>query len=153
MHPFGRLLPAKIKYVELGTDTFDLCRFRAPSFWYNTLMNNCLFCTIANGDPAKLIWQNEIAVSFHDIHPKAPVHVLVVLKQHVANLDELDDETLAGQLMLAGRDVARQLGINHAYRFHINNGRAAGQEIDHLHIHLLGNLSPAVIDELRNDGL
>jgi histidine triad (HIT) family protein len=116
-------------------------------------MNECLFCSISNGDPAKFIWHNDIAVAFHDIHPKAPIHVLVVPKKHFKTLDELDDAALAGALMLAAREVARDLGISRAYRLHINNGRAAGQVIDHLHIHLLGNLTPSGIESLRVEGL
>ena len=116
-------------------------------------MNDCLFCSIAGGDKANLIWENDIAVAFKDIHPKAPVHVLVVPKQHVATLDELDDEVLAGRLVTAAREVARKLGIDQAYRFHINSGRAAGQIIDHVHIHLLGKLTPQGIDDLRSEGL
>lgn len=116
-------------------------------------MNDCLFCAIANGDPDKLIWQNEVAAAFRDIHPKAPVHILVVSKRHVQHLDALDDAELAGQLMMAVREVARQEGIAEAYRVHINNGRGAGQVVDHLHMHLLGKFKPDTLDALREEGL
>lgn len=101
-------------------------------------MKDCLFCTIANGDPSKLVWQNEWAAAFHDIHPKAPVHVLVVPKQHVENLDALEDVELAGRLVMAVRDVAHNVGLKGRFRVALNNGRPAGQIIDHLHFHVLG---------------
>ncbi len=101
-------------------------------------MTDCLFCKIANGDPAKLVWSNERAAAFNDIHPKAPVHLLVVPKQHIANLDALEDAELAGKMLLAVREVAHQAGLKGAYRSQINNGKAAGQVIEHLHFHVLG---------------
>jgi histidine triad (HIT) family protein len=105
---------------------------------YNDGMKDCLFCSIANGDPEKLVWQNDIAAAFVDIHPKAPVHVLVVPKRHVAMLDDLDDAELAGQLLLAVREVAHAQGLVGRYKVQVNNGRLAGQVIDHLHFHVMG---------------
>jgi len=100
--------------------------------------NECLFCGIANGDKSKLFWENEVAAAFKDIHPKTPVHILVVPKQHVLNLDELDNQELAGQLLMAVREVAQKAGIKGGWRLQVNNGRSAGQVVDHLHFHLLG---------------
>lgn len=114
--------------------------------------NDCLFCSIA-ADPSKLIWENGQFAVFKDIHPKAPVHVLVVPKRHVVNLDDLDDSELAAGFLSASREVAAKIGVAGAYRFHVNNGRAAGQEIDHLHAHLLGKIRPDSFDKLREDGL
>ena len=118
-------------------------------------MKDCIFCTIVSGDKTNLLWENDVAVAFRDINPKAPVHVLVVAKQHIDRLNDLKDETLAGKLMMAATEVARAVGIEQAYRFHINNGRAAGQEVDHLHIHLLGNMPDRVMDieKLHESGL
>lgn len=101
-------------------------------------MQDCLFCSIANGDPDKLVWQNDFAAAFKDIHPQAPVHVLVVPKKHYLNLDELDDPDMAGKLLLAVREVAHSLGLEGRWRVQVNNGRPAGQVIEHLHFHLLG---------------
>ncbi len=101
-------------------------------------MNDCLFCGIANGSVEHLLWQNEHAAAFKDIHPKAPIHILIVPKRHVENLDALDDPNLAGQLLLAVREVAHTVGLKGRYRVALNNGRPAGQIIDHLHFHLLG---------------
>lgn len=99
---------------------------------------NCLFCSIANGEKEKLIWENEIAAAFNDIHPKAPVHLLVVPKVHVVNLDDLESQELAGKLLLAVREVAHSSGLKGGYQVRINNGQRAGQEVDHLHFHVLG---------------
>ena len=101
-------------------------------------MEDCLFCSIANGDAEKLVWSNDFAAAFNDIHPKAPVHVLLVPKKHVAMLDHLSDPDLAGKLLLAVPEVADKLGLKGAYRVQINNGKPAGQIIDHLHLHILG---------------
>jgi histidine triad (HIT) family protein len=97
-------------------------------------MNDCIFCSIAAGDPAKLLWQNDVAVAFKDIHPKAPVHVLVVPKQHIKNLDALDDEQLAGRLVMAVREVINQLGLVEANKVLIQ-----GIELDHLHFHIMSD--------------
>lgn len=100
---------------------------------------DCLFCQIASGHTAtKLAWENEVAAAFADLHPKAPVHLLVVPKQHVESLDALDDPELAGQLLEAVKEVAKQAGVTGGYRVQINVGKAGGQVIDHLHFHVLG---------------
>ena len=102
------------------------------------MKDNCLFCQIAHGDKDKLVWENEVAVAFKDIHPKAPVHILVVPKVHVTSLDQLDDPLAAGQLIMAVREVAKAQGLAGAYRVIINTGRNGGQFVDHLHVHILG---------------
>jgi histidine triad (HIT) family protein len=103
-------------------------------------MNDCLFCSIANGKAENLVWQNDIAAAFKDIHPKAPTHILVVPKRHIENLDALDDPELAGQLLLSAREAAHAVGLKGRYRVALNNGRPAGQVIDHLHFHILGDI-------------
>jgi histidine triad (HIT) family protein len=109
---------------------------------YNACMNDCLFCSIANGDPANLVWQNDVAAAFKDIHPKAPIHLLIVPKVHVEKLDDLEDMALAGKLLMAVREVANSVGLKGRFRVALNNGRPAGQVIDHLHFHLLGTTGP-----------
>lgn len=101
-------------------------------------MNNCLFCRIAGHDKENLVWENEHAAAFNDIHPSAPVHILVVPKKHVEKLQDLEDPALAGELMMAVRAVAAQAGLASGYRVVINVGRPGGQVVDHLHIHVLG---------------
>ncbi len=105
-------------------------------------MQDCLFCNITAGKMNNLIWENDIAVAFKDIHPKAPTHILIVPKAHVANLDELDDAELAGRLLMATREVAKQAGVAGNYRLTTNNGEGAGQIIHHLHFHLLSGMKP-----------
>jgi histidine triad (HIT) family protein len=101
-------------------------------------MNDCIFCSIANGDPDKLIWQNEVAAAFKTIQPTAPVHVLVVPKKHIDNIDELDDPELAGKLLMATRAVAEKVGVKGGWRLQVNNGSGVGQTIRHLHFHIIG---------------
>lgn len=96
-------------------------------------MNDCLFCMIA-ADSSKLIWENDVAAAFNDINPKAPVHVLVVSKQHIKNLDALDDERMAGRLMMAVREVIREIGLVEANQILIQ-----GIEMDHLHFHIMSD--------------
>jgi histidine triad (HIT) family protein len=98
---------------------------------------DCLFCQIAS-DKSKLVWENANMAAFKDIHPKAPVHILVVPKRHVESLDQLDDRDLAAELINGIKQVASQAGIAGGYRVQINVGRHGGQLVDHLHIHLLG---------------
>ena len=102
----------------------------------------CLFCNVVSGDvPAKMVFSNEHVVAFHDIRPVAPVHVLVVPRKHVVGVHDAapEDALLLGELMLAGRAVAAQLGLaDDGYRLVINSGVNAGQSVFHLHLHVLG---------------
>jgi len=102
-------------------------------------MTDCLFCRIVRGEiPAKLVAQNDDAIAFRDIDPRAPVHVLVVPREHVASMTDADPVTLGAVLSLAA-DVARQEGVTESgYRVVINTGEHAGQTVHHLHAHLLG---------------
>ena len=100
--------------------------------------NDCIFCKIINGDfGTEFVYENEHLVVFKDIHPKAPVHLLVVPKLHVPSLNELDDKELLGELMLGVKEVTKKIGLK-SYRTQINTGKEAGQEVFHLHIHVLG---------------
>lgn len=103
-------------------------------------MEECLFCKIASGDiPAAVVYQDDRVVAFDDISPQAPVHTLVIPKDHYRNLsDALDAETLAA-LFSAVPQVARIKGIaDSGYRVIVNNGRDANQLVDHVHVHILG---------------
>ncbi|EGO63311.1 histidine triad (HIT) protein [Acetonema longum DSM 6540] len=105
-------------------------------------MQDCLFCKIAAQKiPAKIVYQDEQILAFHDINPAAPVHVLVILKRHVADLTELSsgDESLVGHIMLKLPLIAEQLGIaQDGFRVVINTKDNGGQTVHHLHYHILG---------------
>ena len=104
-------------------------------------MSDCIFCKIINGDfGTEFVYENDYAVVFKDINPKADIHLLVVPRLHVESLNELNDEFLLGKLMMTVKEVTRKLGID-SYRTVINTGKDAGQEVFHLHIHILkGNI-------------
>ena len=100
-------------------------------------MTDCIFCKIINGDfNTEFVYENEHAVVFKDINPKADIHLLVVPKLHVESLNELDDEELLGKLMMTVKATTKKLGIK-SYKTLINTGKEAGQEVFHLHIHIL----------------
>jgi histidine triad (HIT) family protein len=85
------------------------------------------------------VFENENLLAFRDIHPQAPIHILIIPKAHVATLNDLDDELLAGQLLQAVAKIAKQEGLtDDGYRTVINCNKHGGQEVYHLHLHLLG---------------
>ena len=104
------------------------------------MTESCLFCRIARKEiPANIVLENEHVVAFRDIDPKAPTHVLVVPKIHVATLDDVTDAGLLGELLLAAAAIARDEGIvAGGYRTVVNCGADAGQTVFHLHLHVLG---------------
>jgi histidine triad (HIT) family protein len=99
---------------------------------------DCVFCKIINKEiPTDFLHESDKIVAFADIHPKAPVHILVVPKEHINSVIELSDESLAGNLIMAARKIAQDKNFD-GYKLVFNVGRAGGQEVDHLHLHLLG---------------
>lgn len=102
----------------------------------------CLFCRIAAGEiPAKLVHRGERVLAFRDIDPKAPVHVLVIPREHVASLGQAEagHQGLLGEMLALVAELARTEGIaDTGYRTVINTGRDGGQSVGHLHAHLLG---------------
>jgi histidine triad (HIT) family protein len=102
----------------------------------------CIFCRIIQRDlPAKFVYEDESVVAFEDLHPQAPVHVLVVPRKHLASLNEMaeQDESLVGRLFAVAARLARQKAVDETgYRAVINTGSGAGQSVFHLHLHLLG---------------
>ena len=104
--------------------------------------DTCLFCKIAAGDiPATKVHEDDDVVAFRDLHPQAPVHVLVIPKRHVASVTGLgaDDAALLGKLMLAAGAIAEREGLaGSGYRVVTNTGAHGGQTVFHLHLHLLG---------------
>jgi len=106
---------------------------------------NCIFCKIVRGlIPAKKLHEDEDVVAFHDVRPQAPVHFLIITKEHVASLYEADmtqHRALGKMLALAGA-LARKAGAADGFRAIINNGRVGHQEVYHLHMHVLGGPEP-----------
>ncbi len=113
-------------------------------------VEDCLFCRIVTGEiPAKLVHETDRTLAFHDIHPKAPVHVLVIPKAHYPTLAELAaaDPELVGEVALTAGEVAKTQGVDKSgYRVLVNTGADAGQEVFHVHAHVLGGrgLGPMV---------
>lgn len=103
-------------------------------------MENCLFCKMARGEvKPDIVYEDENLLAFRDIHPKALTHILIVPRAHIATLNDLDNPELAGQLLQAVAKIAQQEGIAESgYRTVINCNHEGGQEIYHLHLHLLG---------------
>jgi histidine triad (HIT) family protein len=104
-------------------------------------MSKTIFKRIIDKEiPAKLIYEDEQCIAFHDINPQAPTHVLVIPKQEITGVAAIEpsDEALVGHLLYVVRKLAEQLGLATGYRVVINNGLDAGQTVDHLHLHLLG---------------
>ena len=106
------------------------------------MASDCLFCRIVRGEiPASIVRESEDLVAFRDINPQAPVHLLLIPKRHIANLDELkpEDGAIVGKLMLAAAELARREGIaTDGYRVVMNCNAGGGQTVFHLHAHLLG---------------
>jgi histidine triad (HIT) family protein len=104
-------------------------------------MDNCLFCKIEKGEiPSDQVYQDDDVIVFKDISPKAKVHLLVVPRKHVEGLNHLlpEDNQLMGKMMLLLPKLAKQQGLEQGFRTIINTGKGGGQEVFHLHIHLLG---------------
>ncbi|HVA66528.1 MAG TPA: histidine triad nucleotide-binding protein [Elusimicrobiota bacterium] len=104
-------------------------------------MPDCLFCKIIQRSiSAKLVFEDGDAVAFEDINPQAPTHVLIVPKKHIPGLADTSDEDveLLGRLQRTAAALAARLGLSGGFRLVANNGRGAGQTVDHLHYHLLG---------------
>lgn len=103
-----------------------------------------VFKRIIDGEiPAKIIYQDDLCLAFHDIAPQAPTHVVVIPKKEIPALKDVadDDLPLVGHLVVTIRKLAEQLQLDDGYRVVVNCGPAAGQSVDHLHFHLLGGRS------------
>lgn len=104
-------------------------------------MDSCIFCKIAKKDiPGNIVYEDDRIMAFHDLDPKAPVHVLIIPKEHIASLDEVADShsELMGWLMSKIKDIAAGLGLENGYRLVNNCGEDGMQTVKHLHFHLLG---------------
>jgi histidine triad (HIT) family protein len=108
---------------------------------YTVADMSCLFCKIIEGSiPSKAVYQDEQSYAFLDIDPKAPVHVLVIPRKHIASMAaaEAEDSALLGHLLWAAAEIARKNGLANGYRVVISTGKEGGQTVDHLHLHVLG---------------
>ena len=104
--------------------------------------SDCLFCKILAGDiPADVIYESDSAIAFRDINPQAPTHVLIIPRQHVSTINDIDAEhhELLGSLFSAAKSIAADEGLaDDGYRVVMNCNESAGQTVFHLHLHLLG---------------
>ena len=114
-------------------------------------MEDCVFCKIINGEiPSEKVYEDNKVLAFKDINPAAPIHVLVIPKEHVQNVLEitLENKEMISDIFLAINKIAKQLGIeDDGFRIINNCGKDAGQEVMHLHFHLLagGKMGPKII--------
>ena len=112
------------------------------------MKEDCIFCKIIQGKiPSQIIYKDEKVIAFRDIHPMAPVHVLIVPTQHLDQINDatVGDESSLGHLFTTAKLIAEKEGIGESgYRVVVNSGEQAGQTVQHLHMHLLGGkvLSP-----------
>lgn len=112
--------------------------------------SNCLFCKITNKEiPAEVVYEDEYFLCFKDINPKANTHLLVIPKEHIENLNDLDSNStkhhdLMGKALLLLPKIAKEQGLHDGFRTVLNTGPGGGQEVYHIHFHILGggNLHP-----------
>ncbi|MDH2919313.1 MAG: histidine triad nucleotide-binding protein [Sideroxydans sp.] len=112
-------------------------------------MSDCLFCKIIRGDiPSRKVYEDEDVYAFHDIHPAAPVHFMLIPKLHLDSLAQAEQKhaALLGKMLLLAPKLALAQGLENGFRTVINTGKGGGQEVFHLHIHVIGggNLPPMV---------
>ncbi|MEY3201903.1 MAG: hypothetical protein RIR70_1453 [Pseudomonadota bacterium] len=108
-------------------------------------MTDCIFCKIIAGDiPSRKLYEDEDILAFHDIHPVAPVHFLIIPKQHIASLMEADitHQAVLGKMLAKAGELARLAGATEGFRTIINTGRVGLQEVYHLHLHIIGGPEP-----------
>ena len=108
-------------------------------------MDNCLFCKIARGDiPSGKVYEDDEIFAFHDINPARPVHILVIPKRHITSLATVDDSDapVLGRILVVANKLASENGSPDGFRVIINSGRVGGQEVAHLHAHIVGGPDP-----------
>jgi histidine triad (HIT) family protein len=106
---------------------------------------NCLFCKIVAGQiPSKKAYEDEDILAFHDIHPWAPVHLLIIPKRHITSMVDVTmaDQALLGKMMAISPKLMADLGVTNGYRHVINTGRDGMQEVMHVHLHVMGGPRP-----------
>jgi histidine triad (HIT) family protein len=113
------------------------------------MSDDCLFCKIVRGEiPCRKVYEDDDVLAFHDINPVAPVHFMLVPKQHLVSLREADEShaVLLGKMLLLASKLAKEQGLDNGFRTVINSGKGGGQEVFHLHMHVIGggNIPPMV---------
>lgn len=106
-------------------------------------MNDCVFCKIVRGEiAASKVYEDEDIFAFNDINPAAPVHFMLIPKLHIASLSDVEDmhQHLLGKMLLLAPRLAKEQGCTNGFRTIINTGRAGGQEVFHLHVHIIGGM-------------
>lgn len=104
-------------------------------------MKDCLFCKIASKEiESELLYEDEEIIAFSDINPVAPIHILIVPKEHIASADDISEENsyLIGKIFLVAKELAKELALENGYRIVNNCKEDGGQSVDHIHFHLLG---------------
>ena len=102
------------------------------------IKDDCIFCKIANGQiPCKFVYETEDVVAFDDLNPQAPIHTLIVPKQHFETIEDINEPELLAKLLLAVKEVAKIKGAKNGFRTVINTRKDAGQEVFHVHVHVL----------------
>ncbi|EKE25746.1 MAG: HIT family protein [uncultured bacterium] len=112
---------------------------------------DCIFCKIIDKKiDAKIVFENKEIMAFKDIHPLAPVHILIIPKKHIVSVNDVEqvDAKLLGDMIITARDIAKQLEIAEGgYKLLLRTGKNGGQEVDHIHLHLIGGA--ALHEEIR----
>ena len=109
-------------------------------------MNDCLFCKIITGEiPSTKVYEDEKILAFKDINPQAPVHILIIPKEHYDSVNALTEDTapVVGDIMLVAKRLAEEFHLGNGYRVITNIGEDGGQTVKHLHFHLIGGVKLA----------
>ena len=108
-------------------------------------MSDCIFCKIVAGQiPSRKVYEDDDVLAFHDINPAAPVHFMIIPKAHVDSLAECTDahRDILGKILVLAPKLAKEQGLSVGFRTSINTGKGSGQEVFHLHVHVLGGAGP-----------
>ncbi len=108
-------------------------------------MSDCIFCKIVAGQiPSRKVYEDDEVLAFHDINPAAPVHFMIIPKAHVDSLAECTDahRDILGKILVLAPKLAKEQGLGTGFRTSINTGKGGGQEVFHLHVHVLGGAGP-----------
>ncbi len=106
-------------------------------------MTDCIFCKIiAKQIPARIVYEDDDMVAFYDVNPKAQIHFMLIPKEHIESMLHLKEHhhSIMGKIMAKANILAKELGLNEGYKVQINTGVKGGQEVMHLHVHVLGNI-------------